>query len=106
VNGLTNESENALPLDESFWEHMAHEGLTVGIPVSSNKTMDVLAVLEDIYYTINDDPMEAQRLIIMMAALLVASKDGQADFLWQEFTVEAAMQDLDHTLKDILNEES
>jgi len=103
---LTNESENALPLDESFWEHMAHAGLTVGIPVSSNKTMDVLAVLEDIYYTIDDSTEEAKRLIIMMAALLVASKDGAADELWQEFAVEAAMQDLDITLKDILNEES
>jgi hypothetical protein len=98
------ESENALPLDDSFWEHMSHSGFTVGIPVSSNKTMDVMAVLEDIYFTIDEDTNEAKRLIIMMAALLVAAKDGEADKLWQEFAVDAAMKDLDHTLKDILNE--
>jgi hypothetical protein len=83
---------------------MAHAGFTVGIPVSSTKTMNVLQVLEDIYFTIDDDTEEAKRLIIMMAALLVASKDDAAEELWQEFTVEAAMQDLDHTLKDILDE--
>jgi hypothetical protein len=98
------ESGNALPLDDSFWEHIAHSGFTVGIPVSSNKTMDVMAVLEDIYFTINEDREEAKRLVIMMAALLVAAKDGAADELWQEFAVEAAMKDLDHTIKDILNE--
>ena len=103
---MTNESENALPLDDSFWEHLAHAGLTIGIPVSSNKTMDVLQVLEDIYYTIDDSTEEAKRLIIMMAALLVASKDDNADALWQEFAVEEAMKDLDIALKDILNEES
>ena len=101
---MTNESENALPVDDSFWDHMAHAGFTVGIPVSSTKTMDVMAVLEDIYFTINEDTEEAKRLIIMMAALLVAAKDDAAEELWQEFAVDAAMKDLDHTLKDILNE--
>jgi len=79
---LTNESENALPLDETFWNHIEHSGFTIGIPVSEDKMMNVLEVLHDIYDTIEDDPEEGRKLIIMMAAILVASKDGHADKVW------------------------
>jgi hypothetical protein len=34
------ESENALPLDSSFWEHIEHLDFTVGIPVSETRMMD------------------------------------------------------------------
>ena len=103
---MTNESENVPPLDESFWEHLAHSGFTIGIPVSEDKIMNVNEVLEDIYYTIEEDPEEAQRLIIMMAAILIASKDGKADTIWQEMTVSESMKSLDKELGKILNEES
>ena len=103
---MTNESENALPLDESFWAHLEHSGYTIGIPVSDDKIMNVNEVLEDIYYTIDEDPEEAQRLIIMMAAILIASKDGKADTIWQEMTVSESMKSLDKELGKILNEES
>jgi len=102
---LTNESENALPLDETFWNHIEHCGFTIGIPVSEEKIMNVLEVLRDIYDTIEDDPEEGRKLIIMMAAILVASKDGHADKVWEELSVQESMKDLDITLKEILNEE-
>ena len=102
---MTNESENALPLDESFWNHLEHSGFTIGIPVSENKMMNVLEVLRDIYDTIEDDPDEGRKLIIMMAAILVASKDGHADKVWEELSVQESMKDLDLALKEILNEE-
>lgn len=102
---MTNESENALPLDESFWNHLEHSGFTIGIPVSENKMMNVLEVLRDIYDTIEDDPDEGRKLIIMMAAILVASKDGHADKVWEELSVQESMKDLDLTLKEILDEE-
>jgi len=101
---LTNESENALPLDETFWEHIEHSGFTIGIPVSDNKMMNVLEVLHDIYDTINDDPNEGRKLIIMMAAILVASKDGHADKVWEELSVQESMENLDLALKEILDE--
>jgi hypothetical protein len=101
-----NESENALPLDDTFWTHIEHSNFTIGIPVSDNKMMNVLGVLHDIYDTIEDDPEEGRRLIIMMAAILVASKDGRADIVWEELSVQESMRDLDSTLKEILDEES
>ena len=101
---MTNESENALPLDETFWNHIEHSGFTIGIPVSENKMMNVLEVLRDIYDTIEDDPEEGRKLIIMMAAILVASKDGHANKVWEELSVQESMKDLDITLKEILDE--
>ena len=101
-----NESENALPLDNTFWTHIEHSNFTIGIPVSDNKMMNVLGVLHDIYDTIEDDPEEGRRLIIMMAAILVASKDGRADMVWEELSVQESMRDLDSTLREILDEES
>ncbi len=101
---MTNESENALPLDETFWNHIEHSGFTIGIPVSEDKMMNVLEVLRDIYDTIEDDPEEGRKLIIMMAAILVASKDGHADKIWEELSVQESMKDLDITLKEILDE--
>jgi hypothetical protein len=101
---LTNESENALPLDETFWNHIEHSGFSIGIPVSENKMMNVLEVLRDIYDTIENDPEEGRKLVIMMAAILVASKDGHADKVWEELSVQESMKDLDLTLKEILDE--
>lgn len=103
---MTNESENVLPLDSSFWDHWHHTKTVVAIPVSETKNMNVLAVLEDIYYGIEEDPEEAQRMIIMIAAILLASKDDQADAVWQEMVVAESMASIDKSLKDILNEES
>jgi hypothetical protein len=95
-----------LPLDETFWNHIEHCGFTIAIPVSENKMMNVLEVLHDIYDTIEDDPDEGRKLVIMMAAILVASKDGQADKVWEELSVQESMKDLDSTIKEILDEES
>tara|TARA_R110000822_G_scaffold250070_1_gene377424 strand:+ start:50 stop:355 length:306 start_codon:yes stop_codon:yes gene_type:complete len=98
------ESENALPLDSSFWEHIEHLDFTVGIPVSETRMMDIIQVLRDIYFTIQEDVDEGLELIIAMAAILVASKDGQADKIWEELAVQDAMKNVDKGLRDILNE--
>lgn len=104
---MTNESENALPLDSSFWEHVEHLNFTVGIPVSETRMMDVLQVMYDIWETIEEGkPKEAQELIVAMAAILVASKDDKADVVWEQFAVQEAMKDFDKHLKGILHEES
>jgi hypothetical protein len=91
-------------LDNSFWEHVSHLDFSIGIPVSETRTMDMLTVLEDIYNTIGHSPEEAQRLVVMVAAILVAAKDGMADELWQELVVSESMTELDDSLKEILNE--
>ncbi len=98
------ESENALPLDSSFWEHCKHMNFTVGIPISKTKMMDVIQVLQDIYETLEEDIEEGKKLVIAMAAILVASKDGKADKIWEELSIQEAMKDIDTHIRDILNE--
>ena len=98
------ESGNALPLDNSFWDHVEHLDFTVGIPVSAKRMMDVLQVLHDIYATIDEDIEDAKRLIVAMAAILVASKDGKADELWEEFAVQESMKHFDKGITEVLNE--
>ena len=100
-----NESENALPLDNSFWEHVEHLDFTVGIPVSENRMMDVIKVLQDIYVTLGEDVEEGKRLIVAMAAILIASKDNKADEVWEEIAVQSAMENVDQYIKEILSEE-
>ena len=101
---MTNESENALPMDDSIWDHIEHMDVSIGIPVSENKTLDILAALEDIYYAVEADPDDARKCIISLAAIFVASSLGQADIVWQEFAVQEAMNSLDESLKEILDE--
>jgi len=98
------ESGNALPLDNSFWDHCDHLNFTVGIPVSETRMMDVLQVLHDIYDTVGEDVEEGKRLIVAMAAILVSTKDGQADRIWEEIAIDQAMKDFDDSIKDILDE--
>ena len=98
------ESENALPLDNSFWEHTEHLDFTVGIPVSETRMMDVIQVLRDIYETVEENVEEGKKLIIAMASILVASRYDKDDELWEQFAVEEAMKDFDKHLKGILNE--
>ena len=98
------ESENALPLDSSFWKHTKHLDFTIGIPISETRMMDVIQVLQDIYETLEEDVEEGKKLVIAMAAILVASRDGKADAIWEELSIQEAMKDVDMHIKDILNE--
>jgi hypothetical protein len=68
--------------------------------------MDVLQVLKDVYNTVSEDVEEGKKLIIAMAAILVASRYDKADEIWEQFAVEEAMKDFDRHLKGILNEKS
>ena len=98
------ESENALQLDSSFWDHVDHLDFTVGIPVSEKRMMDVIQVLRDIYNAVDQDLEEGKKLIIVMAAILIASRDDKADSVWEEFAIMESMKDFDKGITEILNE--
>ena len=104
MNGLTDESKNALPLDSKFWDHARNNEVYIGIPVSDKKMLNIIGALEDIYMTINEDPEESKECLIMLAAIFVASSQGKADEVWEEFAVRESMKSFDTDLKEILNE--
>ena len=104
MNGLTDESENALPLDSKFWDYAKETEYSVAIPVSDKKMLNIIGALEDIYHTISEDPDESKECLIMLAAIFVASSQGRADEVWEEFAVRESMKSFDTDLKEILNE--
>jgi hypothetical protein len=101
---LTDESKNAFPLDNKFWEYAKTNEYSIGIPVSDKKLLNIVGALEDIYHTIDADPEESKECLIMLAAIFVASSVGRADEVWEEFAVRESMQSFDQDLKEILNE--
>ena len=104
MNGLTDESKNALPLDSKFWDYARETEYSVAIPVSDKKMLNIIGALEDIYHTISEDPDESKECLIMLAAIFVASSQGRADEVWEEFAVRESMKSFDTDLKEILNE--
>jgi hypothetical protein len=104
VSGLTNESESALPFDETFWNHIDHQKFSIGIPVSEDKVLNIIDVLRDIYKSIDSDPELAKEYLIMTAAILSATRTNTAELVWEEMAVRESMKELDSTLKEILNE--
>ena len=104
MNGLTDESKNALPLDSKFWDYARTTEYSVAIPVSDKKMLNIIGALEDIYHTISEDPDESKECLIMLAAIFVASSQGRADEVWEEFAVRESMKSFDTDLKEILNE--
>ena len=104
MSGLTNESESALPFDETFWDHIDHQKFSIGIPVSEDKVLNIIDVLRDVYDSIDSKPEVAKEYLIMTAAILSAIRTNTAELVWEEMTVKESMKDLDSTLKEILNE--
>ena len=99
------ESENALPLDESLWDHIEHMDYRIGIPISENRSLNILEILKDIYYINEYDNKEAQFLIIGLAAIIMTARNGNAEHIWQEFAVRESMRNFDKKAMEMLNEE-
>ena len=101
------ESENALPLDNTFWEHIEHIDFAIAIPVSENRMLDIISALHDVYETICEGELEeAKMCVTALAAILVASKYDKAEEVWEEFSVREAMANFDSSIKEILDEKS
>lgn len=100
-----NESENALPLDDSFWDHIEHMDFAIAIPVSDTRMLDIISALRDVYETICKGELdEAKMCVTALAAILVASKYDKAEEVWEEFSIKEAMRDFDTSIKEILDE--
>ena len=99
------ESENALPLDNSFWEHVEHLDFAIAIPISEDRALDIISALRDIYDTlVKGDLEDAKMCTTALAAILVASKYDKAEEVWEEFSVKEAMSNFDSSMKEILDE--
>jgi CO dehydrogenase/acetyl-CoA synthase delta subunit len=77
----------------------------IAIPVSNTRMLDIISALRDVYETICEDELdEAKMCVTALAAILVASRYGKAEEVWEEFSIKEAMRNFDTSIKDILDE--
>jgi hypothetical protein len=102
---LTNESENALPLDDSFWEHVKHLDFQVGIQLEPDKYLNIINALESIYDLIKKGENEDAKFFITgLAATLLAGKYGKSQDVLNEMIVRILNENMDHELRKLLDE--
>jgi hypothetical protein len=102
---LTNESENALPLDDSFWEHAKHLDFKVTVQLDGDKYLNILHALESIYELIKEDKLEdAMFFITGLAATMLAAKYGKSQDILNEMIVKVLNESMDDELKELLDE--
>ena len=101
------ESENVSPpFDNTFWDHVDNLDFAIGIPVSEDRLLDIIGALHDIHDTLlKGDLEDAKMCTTALAAILVASKYGKAEEVWEEFSIKEAMANFDDHMKEILDEE-
>jgi hypothetical protein len=99
------ESENALPLDDSFWQHVEHLDFKVAIQLDGDKYLNMMAALESIYTLIKQGKTEdAAFFTTGLAAAMLASKYGKSQQVLDEMMVKIFAEDMDKELENILNE--
>ena len=102
---MTNESENALPLNDEFWEHVQHLDFKVAIKLDNEKYLNIMAALESIYTLIKDDRTEdAAFFVTGLAAAMLASKYGKSQQVFDDMMVRIFKEDMDKGLEEILSE--
>jgi len=102
---LTNESENALPLDDSFWEHTKHLDFKVTVQLDGDKYLNILHALESIYELIKEDKIEDAKFFITgLAATMLAAKYGKSQDVLNEMIVKVLNESMDDELKELLDE--
>jgi hypothetical protein len=105
VNGLTNESDNALPLDDRFWDHVSHLDFKIGIQLEEGRYLNIMHALGSIYELIKDDEIEDAKFFITgLAATMLAAKYGKSQDVLNEMIVKILNENMDEELREILDE--
>jgi hypothetical protein len=105
VNGLTNESDNVLPLDDRFWEHVSHLDFKIGIQLEEDRYLNILNALESIYTLIKEGEIEDAKFFITgLAATMLAAKYGKSQDVLNEMIVKILNENMDEELREILDE--
>ena len=99
------ESENAfLNNGEEVWDFIREHPRYIGIPISNKKGLDILNALRDIWVANKTSQDKANKMLTMLAAVLVSAEAGHGDEIVEEVLVQEAMMDFEEQAKEILNE--
>lgn len=98
------ESENASVSPEDIWDYIKDNPKIIGMPITEHKGLDLLSALRDIYQVSQKDIETAQRMLTMLAYLLVAVSQGEGEELVEEVLIQGAMIDFEKEIGKILDE--
>ena len=99
------ESENVFLNDgEEIWDFIKEHPRYIGIPISNKKGLDILNALRDIWVANKTSQDKANKMLTMLAAVLVSAEAGHGDEIVEEVLVQEAMMDFEEQAKEILNE--
>lgn len=98
------ESENASVGPEDIWDYIKDNPKIIGMPITEHKGLDLLSALRDIYQVSQKDLEMAQRMLTMLAYLLVAVSQGEGEELVEEVLIQGAMIDFEKEIGKILDE--
>ena len=99
------ESENVFLNDgEEVWDFIKEHPRYIGIPISNKKGLDILNALRDIWVANKTSQDKANKMLTMLAAVLVSAEAGHGDEIVEEVLVQEAMMDFEEQAKEILNE--
>jgi hypothetical protein len=98
------ESENASVSPEDIWDYIKDNPKIIGMPITEHKGLDLLSALRDIYQVSQKDLEMAQRMLTMLAYLLVAVSQGEGEELVEEVLIQGAMIDFEKEIGKILDE--
>lgn len=100
-----NESENAfLNNGDEVWDFIKDNPRYIGIPISKRQGLDILNALRDVWIANKNDHEQANKMLTMLAAVLVSAEAGLGEEIVEEVLVQEAMMDFEEQAKEILDE--
>ena len=97
--------ENVFQDNDEFWEYVKENPRMLGIPVSENKGLDLLAALKDVREAYKKDQEIGDTMLTLLGTLLMGTANGDGEQMIEEIIVSEAMVDIDNGLKEVLDEE-
>lgn len=99
------ESENAfLNNGDEVWDFIKEHPRYLGIPISEKRGLDILNALRDVWLANKKDPEQANKMLTMLAAVLVSAEAGYGEKIVEEVLVQEAMIDFEQEAKQVLDD--
>lgn len=101
---MTKSDDAFLNRGEEIWDFIKEHPRYLGIPISKKQGLDILNALRDVWVINKTDKEKAQKMLTMLAAVLVSAEAGDGEQIVQEVLVQEAMINFEEEAKGLLNE--
>lgn len=99
------ESDDAFLRHENVWDFIRENPKLLGLPISENKSLDILGALTQINECLKVEAnTEARTLLDMLVTAMVSAVTGNGGIILEEIEVAEAMENFDGEVKKIFDE--